>query len=569
MSALLAFTPILTVALLLVVFRWPARRAMPIAYFSTAALAIFAWKVSVTQVAAASIKGLAIACSLLYIIFGAILLLETLRSSGALLKIRASVTGITADQRIQVIIIAWLFGSFIEGAAGFGTPAAVCVPLLVGLGFPALAAVTAGMLIQSTPVSFGAAGTPILLGVKTGLSKSVDAASLTATEFLGQESEMLHEIAGRVAILHTISGALIPLIVVCTMTRFFGPNRSFREGLAVARFAVFAAFAMTIPYLLTALFWGPEFPSLIGGLVGLAIVTVAARVGFCVPRDESPWTFGSNANWEEYWNGDTVQQDYQTQSDGKDSTTYLQGCEQEEPANMRTLTAWTPYFLVAALLLCTRLIPGVPDAMKSLRVEWVDVLDVTGVTAKIEPLYLPGTIFLAVSLITFRLHRIQPSSYFIAWKNSARILLSASAALLFAVPMVQVFIHTDDGIAGMPKMPVVLAEGAASIMGSAWPLIAPLIGGLGAFVAGSNTISNMMFSEFQFSVAQKIGADPVWGVALQAVGGAAGNMICVHNVVAACAVVGLLGREGLVLRKTLIPFLYYATLAGTIGMLLS
>src|SRR5690606_16818501 len=87
----------------------------------------------------------------------------------------------------------------------------------------------------------------------------------------------------------------------------------------------------------------------------------------------------------------------------------------------------------------------------------------------------------------------------------------------------------------------------------------------GAFVAGSNTVSNMMFSLFQFGVGQRIGVDASWVVALQAVGGAAGNIICVHNVVAASAVVGLLGREGIVIRYTLAPFLYYASLAGSLG----
>ncbi len=95
--------------------------------------------------------------------------------------------------------------------------------------------------------------------------------------------------------------------------------------------------------------------------------------------------------------------------------------------------------------------------------------------------------------------------------------------------------------------------------------VEPLVGGLGAFVAGSNTVSNMMFALFQFGVGQRIGADPDWIVALQAVGGAAGNTICVHNVVAAAATVGLLGREGLVIRRTLVVFVYYAALAGLLG----
>ena len=164
MLSLLATLPIVAVALLLVLLRWPARRAMPIAYLVTAALGLLVWQVPVRQVAAASINGLVVAATLLYIIFGAILLLNTLRQSGAIQAIRSGFTNVTPDRRIQVVIIAWLFGSFIEGAAGFGTPAAIAVPLLVGLGFPAMGAVMAGMIIQSTPVSFGAVGTPILSG---------------------------------------------------------------------------------------------------------------------------------------------------------------------------------------------------------------------------------------------------------------------------------------------------------------------------------------------------------------------------------------------------------------------
>ncbi len=114
-------------------------------------------------------------------------------------------------------------------------------------------------------------------------------------------------------------------------------------------------------------------------------------------------------------------------------------------------------------------------------------------------------------------------------------------------------------------MPLALAEGVAALTGNAWPFFSTFIGGLGAFVAGSNTVSNMMFSLFQFGVGERIGADPTWIVALQAVGGASGNIICVHNVVAASAVVGLIGKEGAVIRKTLLPFFYYALITGAIG----
>src|SRR5690606_29676015 len=168
--ALLALVPILVVGVLLLGLRWPARTAMPVGLVVVVLVALFAWQMSPVAVGASIVQGLLIAVGLLWIIFGALLMLETLTKSGALQTIRAGFTTISPDRRVQVIIVAWLFGSFIEGAAGFGTPAAVVAPLLLALGFPAAAAVVAGLIIQSTPVSFGAVGTPMLTGLGTGLA---------------------------------------------------------------------------------------------------------------------------------------------------------------------------------------------------------------------------------------------------------------------------------------------------------------------------------------------------------------------------------------------------------------
>ncbi len=117
-------------------------------------------------------------------------------------------------------------------------------------------------------------------------------------------------------------------------------------------------------------------------------------------------------------------------------------------------------------------------------------------------------------------------------------------------------------------MPVMTARFAADLVGDGFPALSATIGALGAFIAGSNTVSNMMFSQFQFEVAQTLGASTVVVIALQAVGAAAGNMIAIHNVVAASATVGLLGREGATLRKTILPTLYYLVAAGIIGIVL-
>ncbi|MCG8402307.1 MAG: L-lactate permease, partial [Firmicutes bacterium] len=171
--SLLSLTPILVVFIFLVFLRWPAKHAMPLAWAYTGIIGVLVWKMDVVRVIASSIQGVIVAVTILYIVFGAILLLNTLTHSGAVTTIRRGFMDITPDRRIQAIIIAFLFGAFIEGAAGFGTPAAVAAPLLVVLGFPAMAAVLTALIIQSTPVSFGAVGTPILIGVKSGLDAPV------------------------------------------------------------------------------------------------------------------------------------------------------------------------------------------------------------------------------------------------------------------------------------------------------------------------------------------------------------------------------------------------------------
>jgi lactate permease len=542
--------PIAVVAVLMVVFRWPASRVMPLSYVVAVAIVMGIWGVPGVQVAAATVNGLIVALTLLYIIFGAILLLNTLQESGALRTIRRGFTDITRDRRVQVIIVAWLFGSFIEGASGFGTPAAVAVPLLVGLGFPGLAAVTAGMIIQSTPVSFGAAGTPILLGVHTGLS--ADPQILQFAAQAGYDwNGFLRLIGFKVAILHAVAGTLIPLILVAVMTRFFGPTRSIAEGLKIWKFALFAACAMTVPYLAAAYLLGPEFPSLLGSLVGLAVVVSAARRGFLMPPPAEIWDFAPRSEWPREWTGSIEIHDVGARS-----------------GPMGMLMAWSPYVLVALLLLLTRL-RSLPFGgwLQAWTLSWPNIFGTT-ITASVQPLFLPGTVFIFVSLATYLLHRPDPAAYRKSWGTSLRITAAAAVALIFAVPMVQVFINSGGGTAGYERMPIALADGVAAVAGSAWPIFAPFIGGLGAAVAGSNTVSNMMFSLFQFEMGQRMAVDPTWIVALQAVGGAAGNMICVHNVVAASAVVGLLGFEGVVIRMTLLPFVYYALLPGSIGYII-
>jgi lactate permease len=544
--AALASLPIVSVAVFLVGMRWPAHRAMPLCYAVCVALALLVWRTPAVTVAASSLKGLVITAELMFIIFGAILLLNTLEASGALGRINHAFHNVNPDKRVQAILIAWLFGSFIEGAAGFGTPAAVAVPLMVGLGFPPMAAVTAGMIIQSTPVSFGACGTPIMVGVHDGLRGAGSIDDFALREGFTSGETLLRIVGVRVALLHAACGLLVPLLMVTTLTKCFGERRSAREGLAVWRFALFASVAMTVPYAAVAWLLGPEFPTLVGSLVGLAIVAPAARARWFLPRDEPAWDFGNRARWLDEWVGSVPPP------------------KDDHPRGMSLVSAWTPYVVVASLLVASRL-PQLPlkGLLRSVSFEWNNILG-AGVSESIEPLYLPGTFFVLVSMLVVAIHRVPAPRAFDALARSARVMSSASVALVFTVPMVQVFLNSGDD-SGYASMPIALARGVAHLVGDGWPFAAPFVGGTGAAIAGSNTVSNMMFSLFQWNVAKEIGADPAWIASLQAVGGAAGNTICVHNVVAAAAVVGLVGKEGAVLRTTLPVFAYYATLAGALG----
>lgn len=542
----LALLPIATVFVLLVVLERSAKFSMLVAYIVTVLTALLLWGTDLAKILGASVNGLVTAISLLYIVFGAILVLYTLEESGAIRAIRNGFTSISPDRRIQVIIIAWLFGSLIEGASGFGTPAAIAAPLLVAIGFPAMAAVMVTLIIQSTPVSFGAVGTPILVGVRTGLlDQPIVESTIAPTPFF----DYLLGIATHVAMIHALIGFLIPLIMVGMLTRFFGANRSFADGFRVWPFALFAGLAFTVPYYIIASLLGPEFPSLVGGILGLLIVIPAAQRGWFTPADR--FEFPPRAQWEQAWVGKLDD---------------LEDHRADAPP-MPLLKAWAPYVIVVLLLVATRTIGPLKAWLISPEMTLTfGNLFGSGINATVQILYLPGTILILASLITFVYHRMSAREYGTAVRASATTMLAAAPALMLAVPMVQVFLNSAS--ASYASMPIVLAQGVSAVAGEAWPLFAPLIGAMGAFIAGSNTISNMMFSLFQFSTAEQIGlgaAGAAYVVALQAVGGAAGNMICVHNVVAASATVGLVDREGEIIRKTLVPMAYYVVQAGLIG----
>ncbi|CAG36806.1 probable L-lactate permease [Desulfotalea psychrophila LSv54] len=556
--ALVALVPLMLALVLMVGLRWPATKAMPVAWLSCVIGGIAVWQLPASYIAALTLQGLVTAIGILIIVFGAIIILYTLQYSGGMETIQYGFQNITRDRRIQVLIIGYMFAAFIEGAAGFGTPAALAAPLLLSLGFPPLCAVVMCLVFNSFPVTFGAVGTPVVLGFSylTGLVDEAVQVAAPGVNFTSMEgfNQLVTQWA---TLMHLPMIFILPIFMLGFMTRYFGKNRKWSEGFAAWKFCIFSAVAFSVPYLLTAWLVGPEFPSLIGGLVGLGIVVFGAKKNFCMPKKS--WDFGPSSEWDKEWTG-LVSAD----NSG------------EFKAHMSQLRAWAPYILIGLILVVTR-IPslGLKGILAGVSIPFTDILGFESVDASIKYLYLPGTIpFALVAILTIFLHRMPAAKAVIAWKEAISKMKSPAIALFFSVSIVSIFKGSGIVDAALnpnnyPSMPLALAEAVSGLAGQTWPMFASFVGGLGSFITGSNTVSDLLFAEFQWGVASSLGLPHQIIIAAQGVGGAMGNMICIHNIVAVCAVAGLSGREGAILKRTALPFLIYGLVVGIMVYLMS
>ncbi len=574
---LLAATPLVLAGALLVVFLWPATRAMPIAWIVALVIGFAVWNMPPNYLAASSIVGVLTALEILWIVFGALLLLYTLKEAGAFDRINQGFAAVSDDRRIQIILLAFFLATFIEGAAGFGTPAAVVAPLLLALGFPALAAVIAALIGHIIAVTYGAVGTPIIVGIESPLA-SVEG-TRTAIEAGGYTvPEYAVLVATWAATYHALVGFVMPLFAVGMVVYFFGgEERSLKPAWEVAPFALFSGVVFAIPYWLTAQISG-EFPSLVGSMVGGAIAVTALRAGYFQPETE--WSFPPREEWPSHWVG-TIEPGSR---DAKKAVA-------DGGQSMSLLKAWSPYIFLVILLVLTRVIDPLTDfftgadgtlifaefetgigafTLGPATTAWSDILG-TGLDGGIDWVHVPGFWLFICAMIAIPLFGMNGGQVKNAFSEAGQKIVAPFIALIFVIAMVQVMLQSGahPGAPEAGSMIEALAVTTAGALGPAYPFVAALIGALGAAMAGSNTVSNITFGGFQFEAAQSLGLPTQVIVGAQAVGGAIGNLVAIHNVVAALATVGLVGEEGRVMRLNLIPLVYYAVMVGILAMLFS
>ena len=531
MLAIIAFLPILATLVLMMVFNWPAKRCLLISWIMALVFGVVFFDVELGALAAGSGYGMLSAIEVIIIITGAILVMNTLKASGATAAINRGFMNICPDKRVQACIIGFSFCSFIEAAAGFGTPAALAGPLLVSLGFPPMAAAMATLIFDSTAVSFGAVGTPVSTGLAM-LGLSGDAAFASSFGFW-------------TAVPHAVMGTFLPLIVLMMITRFFSRDKSVKPALEAAPFALFSGLSFAVPMLLITRFIGYEFASLLGALISIAVSVVAAKVGFLVPK--KTWDFGDPEKWDYEWQA-------------------TRAVTPVAESKMNLLKAWVPYVLIAAILVITRipqlglkglLTGGAPFVVGIDNLFGFDNLD-----WKLKWAYTPGFVFILVALLTNVMHKMNMEQIKQSWKDTIGQVTGAAIALLFGLALVEVMKY--DNAAGVSMMDT-MAKALANLGDKLYVVIAPFIGVLGAFVSGSATVSMTLFANLQYETATALDLPAVLMVSMQCVGAAIGNMVCINNAVAACATIGTSGREGKLIKMNAIPMVIYAL--GTVAVI--
>jgi lactate permease len=535
MSSLLAALPILCL-LVAMTSPWP-RRLLPLpAHIALPATALLVYGLhrmggfegveasagpGPRQLHAAVIEGTLVALTPLSILCGAMLFFAILVRSGAMATLTDRLRRLNPDPVVQMVLVGWAFSALIEGLSGFGTPAALAAPILVGLGLPPLRVVAACLALNSVPVSFGAVGTPIWFGLRdTGL-----------------DAEALRAVGLRAAIVNGVAAfAIVPAALALVV-----PWRAVRARLGF----VWGVVAATVVPSTAVAAVSVEFPSIVGGACGLAVGAWRAR------RQSTP---------------------------------------APRPADSRSLTRpAAPLVLVVVLLAVTRIealglksllnddFPALMIPLGALGEASIGPNLVVGLREilgterawRMAILHVPFLLpFVAVALLSVVLFGLPASEARAACGQTLRRLLRPAIALVGAMVFVTLFVTGEDAAPA-----TVLGQGLAGAAGPAWPLFAPLLGAVGAFFSGSNTVSNLTFAPVQAATAASLGIAPVAILALQTVGGSMGNMVCIHNIVSVAALVDLeRDTDGSrrppipsVLALTIRPFTLYALIAAAAG----
>lgn len=503
---LIALLPFVVLFVLLIGFRRPAYEAAPIAYLVAIGIALSFWQIPGEVIGASLLDTLVVFIEVLLIVTVALLVLNLMIETGALRTIKASMSSVTSDDRVMAMLLAWGLVGFIEGIAGFGTPAVLAAPVLVHFGFSPIKAVTISLIGNSTAVPFGAAGTPFVIGLSG----------------LGISEDILAQAVFKTALIHAVMSVFITCFIAYLVAK--GKEKGhFREFIP---FAIFSALSFSVPYLAVAYLVGPELPAIVGGISAIIAISYAAQRRFLLPPRQK---------------GD----------DGQDAVT---------GSILRSLA---PFSVMAVALVISRTIPMARETLQDLT---FSLGEFRGIELRqvFSPLYTPY-FYLGLSLITALLvFKVNPTTFRNAAQATYRKVRVASIVLLFIIALTQLLLLSDLNEGDLPSMPQILGTGFTEGLGGIFVVFSAFLGALGSFMTGSATVSTLLFAVLQADAAEALAMSTSALVSLQLVGAGVGNMISLSNIAMAAGAVGLSANEGKVILKTIIPVLVVSLVAGLI-----
>lgn len=471
-----------------------------------------------------------------WIIISSVFLYKLTVKTGQFDIIRNSIISITEDRRLQALLVAFSFGAFLEGAAGFGAPVAISAALLVGLGFNPLYAAGLCLIANTAPVAFGAIGAPILaLEGPTGIP------AIEISKMVGRQLPFL--------------SIFIPFYLVVIMA-------GFKKALEVMPAILVTGITFSITQFLSSNYLGPELPDILSALV--SILALGIFLKFWKPK--TIFRFSSEQELA--------------------STLAVNEADEDQPHTGRqVLKAWSPFLILTAIIS----IWGIPVVKQALTGHYEGsnlfltglnsigqvftfipnvpllnnkVINVAGDAVpafyKLEFLGAAGTAVLIAAIITKFIFRISWKDWLLTFTET----LNELKFPIITIASVVGYAYVTNASGMSTAMGMVLAK-----TGFLFPFFSPILGWLGVFITGSDTSSNLLFGNMQQVTANSIGMDPVLAVSANSSGGVTGKMISPQSIAVACAAVGLAGKESELFRFTIKHSIFLVILIGIMTFL--
>lgn len=526
LSSLIALIPIIFFFLALTVWRLKGYVAGTVTVLLALAVALFSYKMPFSAAFASAIYGFFYGLwPIAWIIIGAVFLYKVSVKTGQFDIIRSSIISVTADQRLQMLMVGFSFGAFLEGAAGFGAPVAITAALLVGLGFKPLYAAGLCLIVNTAPVAFGALGIPIIV----------------AGQVTGLDPFHIGAMAGRQLPLLTI---IVLFWIMAIMDGWRGVKQTWPAVLV-------SGGAFSIAQFLTSNFIGPELADITSSLASLICLTLFLKV----------------------W-----QPKYIFRFEDADKSATISHDNNQHYSSGQIVKAWSPFVILTVMVTLWSIPPfkalfakggALESFIISFKVPLLHQLveKAPPIVSEVKPydaiykfdwLTATGTAILIAAIISIVILQLKPAKAIATFGETLKEL----AIPIYSIGMVLAFAF----IANYSGLSATLALALAHT-GHAFTFFSPFLGWLGVFLTGSDTSANALFAALQATTAQQIGVPEVLLVAANTTGGVTGKMISPQSIAIACAAVGLVGKESDLFRFTVKHSLIFAAIVGIITTL--